>query len=170
MESLYLRSQLFKSNKFNNLGLASGDEVELTIGAIERTFSSDPAGLELNLCFWTSHPDLLMDLNASNDSYCADFLVNSKDVSLQNGFKLYPNPARDMLNLQWKGQFPLKDATCRLMNTEGKVMKQMEIDFQQGIVSISLVDRPSVVYFMQFLSDGDAILLNARFCPFDICY
>lgn len=153
VESLYLRSQQFKSNMFNNLGLAPGDEVELTIDAIERTFASDPAGLELNLCFWTSHPDLLMDLDASNDSYCADFLVNNKDVLVQNSFKLFPNPAHDMLNLLWQGQFASNDATCRIINAEGKVIKQMGIENQQGFVSISVEDWQPGVYFIQIFAD-----------------
>jgi len=153
VESLYLRSQLFKSNKFNNLGLASGTEVELTIDAIERTFSSDPAGLELNLCIWTSHPDLLMDLDSGNDSYCADFLVNNEDVLTQNSFKLYPNPAHEMLNMQWSGQAAPEDATCRILNGEGKVIKQMEIEHQQGFVSISVEGWQPGVYFIQILTD-----------------
>lgn len=153
VESLYLRSQLFKSNKFNNLGLASGTEVELTIDAIERTFSSDPAGLELNLCIWTSHPDLLMDLDSGNDSYCADFLVNNEDVLTQNSFKLYPNPAHEMLNMQWSGQTAPEDATCRILNGEGKVIKQMEIEHQQGFVSISVEGWQPGVYFIQILTD-----------------
>ena len=153
VESLCLRSQLFKSNKFNNLGLASGTEVELTIDAIERTFSSDPAGLELNLCIWTSHPDLLMDLDSGNDSYCADFLVNNEDVLTQNSFKLYPNPAHEMLNMQWSGQTAPEDATCRILNGEGKVIKQMEIEHQQGFVSISVEGWQPGVYFIQILTD-----------------
>jgi hypothetical protein len=162
VESLYLRSQQFKSDKFNNLGLAPAGEVELTIDDIERTYTFDPAGLELNLCFWTSHPDLLMDLDAENDSYCADFLVNNQDVLTQNSFMLYPNPSRGMLNMQWKGQAASKHATCRIINAEGKVMRQMEIDHRQEIVSISVEDWPSGVYFVQFFADG-SVFYAGRF-------
>lgn len=153
VESLYLRSQYFKSDKYDMLGLAPGDEAEMTIDAIERTFSSDPAGLELNLCIWTSHPDLLMDLDASNDSYCVDFLVYNKDVLAQNNFKLYPNPALEMVNMQWNGQTSTDDATCRIINAEGKVIKKMGIKPQQGFVSISLEGWQPGVYFIQIFAD-----------------
>jgi hypothetical protein len=91
VESLYLRSYVFKSNQYDNLGLGPGEEMELTIPAIERTFPFDPAGLELDFCFWTSHPDLRMDLDAGNDSYCMDLIVANEEVRPQNSFKIYPN-------------------------------------------------------------------------------
>jgi len=160
VESLYLRTQLPK--KFDNLGLGPGEEVELTVESIERAFSSDPAGLEISLCIWTSHPDLLMDLDAVNDSYCTDFLVNSEDVLSHNDFKLYPNPAHKMLNLRWQGQIALNDATCRIINAEGKVVKQIEIGHQQGIISIPVEDWPSGVYFVQFFTDN-AAFYSGRF-------
>lgn len=162
VENLYLRTKQSNRMKFENLNLLPGEEVDLIWDEIKFSFSTNPAGLTLDLCLWTSHPDLLMDLDASNDSYCTDFLVNSKDILAHNSFKLYPNPAHGMLNMQWNGQIASNDAICRIINIEGKLIKQMGIDLRQGIASIPVENWPSGVYFVQ-LFDGGGESYSERF-------
>lgn len=99
--SVTLGTKPNKLNKFDGFLLQPGDEIELVWDEVVRYYSTDPAGTLAGLCFWTAFPDDLMDLDASNDYTCAEFLVNDKETFAESGITIFPNPiSQGQLHLQ----------------------------------------------------------------------
>lgn len=162
VDRFYLRN-LNTNPVFHEMTILPGEEVTVPWPGL-RKLSTDgyPSGTTVEVCVWASQPNLTFDADASNDLFCTDFLVNNEDVLEQYNLRLFPNPAHKMLNLQWEGQNTLNDATFIIINAEGKVMKLMRVDLQQGMVSIPVEYWPSGVYFVHMF-DGGGLLHYERF-------
>lgn len=162
VDRFYLRN-IPTGPALNELTILPGEEVAVPWPGLRKLETGGyPSGTTVEVCAWTSQPNLTFDADASNDLFCTDFLVNNEDVLEQYDFRLFPNPAHKMLNLQWEGQNTLNDATCIIINAEGKMMKQMRVDLQQGMVSIPVENWPSGVYFVHMF-DGGGLLRYERF-------
>ena len=70
---------------------------------------------------------------------------------------IYPNPVRDYLNFQLKGQ-NLKWASYRIINAEGEVMEFIESASPESTISVPVQNWPGGVYFLQYLEEGDVRL------------
>lgn len=158
VNGLFIRSKgLYNSfsKKIEDVILPPNETLTLTLDSLWLQTNVQPGSIQ-EVCIWTSHPDYRLDENSANDGFCTDYLVGNEEISSQNRFMLYPNPTSDWLNIYWQGQIPLNNSSCRIFNTEGRIMKQIEIDLQQGIVSISVKGWPSGVYFIQIFNDDGA--------------
>ncbi|GJM34162.1 MAG: hypothetical protein DHS20C18_31630 [Saprospiraceae bacterium] len=109
--------------------------------------------------FATTDADL--DLDAVCFGWCVTCnIVAVDDVALSNQVDIFPNPAKDMLNVQFDfterpGQFNI-----RMMNTLGIMVYQNNLgQAQNGKLEIDLTAYPSGTYFLQ-LTDGDAHLTH----------
>ncbi|MBK8562444.1 MAG: hypothetical protein IPN76_03620 [Saprospiraceae bacterium] len=63
------------SKSFENLNLQPNASMQLTWGDQEVWFSSNPTGEQLELCMWTSLPNLHLETNNDNDVSCTEVLV-----------------------------------------------------------------------------------------------
>lgn len=160
VESLYLRNNNSQSKKFNNLGLGPGEVVELLVDSLVKTYTTYPTSVLLNLCYWTSHPNLLMDADAGNDSFCSEIISSDQHIYLQNDWKLFPNPTHDLVKIQCKDYGPLSPTLCRITDSAGKVKDQKTIDFQQNEVSFAVGGWPPAIYFVQLFHQGGASFLG----------
>ena len=156
VNGFFIRSQnpfLGFSQHLEDVALEASGSLTLALDDFWVRSQVEPGGLE-SVCLWTSHPDKRLDEDSANDGYCTDFLVGTEDGFPQNSFKLYPNPTHGMLNLQWNDKITSNDATCRIINAEGKVIKQMGIDLRQGMVTIPVENWLSGLYFIQIFGDS----------------
>jgi hypothetical protein len=154
VDSLYLRSMQFNSQKYSNVSLLPDEQVELVMEELRLFFPNDPTGQTIDLCIWTSHPDSRLDYDASNDTHCADFLVNEDEVAAQVGMAVYPNPTAYLLNVQINVLTPLSNTTMRIVDADGRTMTN-PIPFDAiHTFSIPVSDWAPGVYFLQIMEAG----------------
>jgi hypothetical protein len=71
---------------------------------------------------------------------------------------IYPNPTADFLNFHVKGHPPAGNASARIVNEAGQVMKQVQKISPDETVILPVANWPSGVYFLQYLSEGQTII------------
>lgn len=75
---------------------------------------------------------------------------------------IYPNPVGDLLNFQLQGVPFTKDTVFRIVNMDGKVVKEINGINVQATVTVPVAGWPSGAYFLQCL-DGGAVLCSEKF-------
>jgi hypothetical protein len=157
VDSLYLRApgnQFFNTYAFyNNLSLQPGEEKELIWPSLFTTFPTDTTLETIDLCIWTSHPDIRLDEEADNDRFCAGFLVDAEEVSIDEpGIRLFPNPASGVLNVLWPAEGRV--AGFRVFDAAGRRMGEWKpAPGETGFV-LSVSGWPAGVYFLQYWNEG----------------
>ena len=66
-------------------------------------------------------------------------------VNLENAVNVYPNPVKDVLNIDAKGEY-----NYQLISTDGKVVK----DGNQSVNTINVQNLPTGMYIMKITQDG----------------
>lgn len=93
-------------------------------------------------------------------------LVNAAEEVLpeQEGMevRVYPNPASDYLNIQYRTQQPLRRATFRIFDAMGRVVKEFLSDYPKDTVILPVWDWPQGVYFLEASAEGK-VLATSRF-------
>jgi hypothetical protein len=73
---------------------------EFSTGVIKMSDYSDP-GVNTRLCFTAYAPNSLMEFNVSNNTLCKTFDLSDVSVtSVSSAFKVYPNPADQLLTIE----------------------------------------------------------------------
>lgn len=138
------------TKRFENLSLTPDGEKELVWDSIEVAFMDDPAGL-LELCVWTSMPDLKLDKNNANDLYCSGFVVGVLEVQTPFSFQIFPNPSTTETTLTYRLP-PGKKGEVLIINALGSQLAEYPVTQSEG--SLALPDYPSGLYFVSLLSEG----------------
>ncbi len=141
---------------FDSLNLLPGTEQTLIMPQIKKIYFGDnPSGQVIDYCVYTSHPDFRLDADASNDSYCTDFLVNGKEtIEPQNAIYIYPNPTSDYLNFQLRTARPVQEATFRIMDAQGRVLREFKSSHLQDTFIVPLDGWAAGVYFLEASENG----------------
>ncbi|HMQ46620.1 MAG TPA: T9SS type A sorting domain-containing protein [Saprospiraceae bacterium] len=93
--------------------------------------------------------------------YCFDYCVTCLEVSvdettLKTGINVFPNPAKDVLNVQFDLAAAADNLSLRMINTLGQVVKVERLgNYQIGTVEIDLSNLPAGTYMLQ-VADGKA--------------
>lgn len=91
----------------------------------------------------------LFDLSVTRAPYTG---INETEIS--NGIKLYPNPAKDITNIDLR-DFTRNVSQIKILNLQGQLVKMIDDPKNQEIIQIDLKDISDGIYFVQFLaSDG----------------
>jgi hypothetical protein len=114
---------------FNNLNLAPGDSMWLSLGAIHQS-TAPFSGTEIarTICIHTNHPNGVIDLNVSNDEFCKEFLfgyVGVEEAKQENTILIYPNPAFSILNFDTKGSSE-QITTIELFDLHGRMVAETQ--------------------------------------------
>ncbi|MEX1189401.1 MAG: T9SS type A sorting domain-containing protein [Bacteroidia bacterium] len=92
------------TTQINDLNLAPGDSLEISLGLIQETNVFLPGDtLTKNICVYTSHPNYKTDLNITNDEYCERFVLGYaglESVISAEDVILFPQPAKDEIFIQ----------------------------------------------------------------------
>ncbi|MCR9250181.1 MAG: T9SS type A sorting domain-containing protein [bacterium] len=82
------------------------------------------------------------------------FDITSALESYDQHFSLHPNPTRDVVHIKYEGHLNEK-VNIQLMTLEGKILDTSEVVLGDDMdYSISLIDRPSGMYFILITGDG----------------
>ncbi|MCB9299741.1 MAG: T9SS type A sorting domain-containing protein [Lewinellaceae bacterium] len=145
--------------------LAPGTEVQYqfingnAIGQEEKNVTAD-CGIE-NGAGSFNRILVLGDEAVSTPFYCFDFcvtcgLVATDEQALQAGVKVFPNPAKGLLNVDIELQEEAKYLHIRLVNTLGQVVYSRDFGrLKQENIEIDVANLPSGAYLIQ-VSDGKA--------------
>ncbi len=155
VSSLKLQAAYNNPHYFENLNLEAGQELTLNVPEI-RLFhnGTQPTGQVLDLCIWTSHPDQRVDSDNSNDLFCTDFLVGSKEIVLTNRMMLFPSPASHILNIQLMGQTHLTEGSIRISDLTGRQILNADL-IKADKITVPVNDWPTGIYFLEYLEDGE---------------
>lgn len=149
VNSIVLRAYINSPKYLTNFSLQPGEEKEFIWDEIRfPAYLEDPAGKIYDLCFWTSHPENLMDTNADNDYLCSEFLVNDGEVLLNEKISIFPNPVDgDFISVETDGnQFETSAKSIILFDSTGR--KILEEAFSN---TIDLSQINSGLYFLVLL-------------------
>lgn len=161
VDSLVLRVYASPPAFISDWSLQPGGEKVFIYDEIKRIdYTGDPAGNIYSLCFWTSHPDNLMDLDADNDYLCSGFLVNSVDKWPVGSIKVFPNPTDGVVHIEVKDNRLLNQArNISIFDSMGR--KVLERPFSNvigfdslttGVYTLVVEDRfKNVVYRKKLL-------------------
>ncbi len=92
------------------------------------------------------------------EAYYETDLVGTKEYSLDETLQVYPNPARDKVNLKWR-TYSEAALTIELSNISGQIMFRKELGSQPGTCHLSLdvSGYGPGIYFLKFILDGEMV-------------
>jgi Secretion system C-terminal sorting domain len=67
---------------------------------------------------------------------------------------IYPNPASDYLNFYLRTSHPAREASFRIVNAEGRLMKTFQIDRPDATYIVPVWDWAAGVYILQYVEEG----------------
>lgn len=97
--------------------------------------------------------DTIIDSVALNDKSCVSVIVYDPSLSIaekeaQTSISVYPNPAKDVVNVTIANGLRMNDVTFRLMDVRGQVMKVVSSrKLSGGDLQINTSDLPAGMYF-----------------------
>jgi hypothetical protein len=154
VNQFYLRN-LATSPMFLGVSILPGEEVVVPWPSLRTLVAGDPAGMTLEVCAWASQPNLSFDADASNDDFCTDFLVNGKEtIKPQNAIYIYPNPTTDYLNFQLRTARPVQEATFRILDVQGRVLREFQSNHLQDTFIVPVEGWAAGVYFLEASEKG----------------
>ncbi|MDP3567349.1 kelch repeat-containing protein [Sediminibacterium sp.] len=91
-----------------------------------------------------------------NETWVIDIPVGIKENSLGNNFLIYPNPAKDILNLKSEIE-DVAAVMVQVYNTIGQLIKQEEIIFKDKTSSIKTEGLPNGVYLLKVFDTNKSV-------------
>lgn len=99
------------------------------------------------------------DLLGGLTFYKQDFKVNIKDVFAgSSNVSVYPNPASNVLNVNWEKGFNNGGVTVQLVSVTGQVIAQQQFDENSASGNLMLSDVASGVYYCIVQSEGNRVV------------
>ncbi len=84
--------------------------------------------------------------------------INNEDVRLARGIEVFPNPASDLLQVQWENNLQLNaPAEFRLIDSRGAIASRKSILYNRPIFSIDVSDLAAGVYVYDLNLFGQSI-------------
>lgn len=104
VNNFHLRTKYNSAKTITDFSIQPNESKAFVWDEVVLNFYHDPAGEMFNLCFWTSHPDDLMDINVENDFNCTEIIVNDSESFYNENISIYPNPiTTGQLNIEVSG-------------------------------------------------------------------
>jgi hypothetical protein len=80
----------------------------------------------------------------------------------ETGILLYPNPANDVLNLEWEN--PLESAhTIQILDINGRLLQQKEAATANSYLQLNTTNIPVGLYILRISDNAGNILANKKF-------
>lgn len=144
----YIISDSTTLPSFGNMYYNEGEEIDLP---------------DWEVCAFAPNHRFDQDLSNNCDSEVS-FVVSSKELMEANRFEVYPNPARETVNVSAVFDHPTENMHIEIFNLLGQqyFYKSLSINTTTLDEQISVADFPTGVYFLR-LSDGEGGELVRRF-------
>lgn len=109
---------------------------------------------DYKLCVWTNNPNGTTDQNSANDSTCDSLTIHyyySTDQLLsQNDFMIYPNPAKDVVNIQLQNSNIEGKYELKLFSITGEEKLSQNIQLASGFdQKIDLENLNSGIFILE---------------------
>lgn len=155
VETLYLHAYRNNPKQFTNLSLQPGEDVELEWAEYRIYFNTYPTpGQVADNCIWPSHPDYRLDTDFTNDTYCAEFVVGSREAVPTGSFSIYPNPTAGESTLLYR--LPVgQDGEVRIYDSVGRTVGAYPVAGSDG--ALQLPSLPSGVYGVYLTAEGRVV-------------
>jgi serine protease len=140
------------TNRTNAGGTGNGNDVIHFVSS--GPFNVNPSDT-IEVAFAYIAGDSLADLQ--NSAAAAQIKYDNNPIIVKNNtlnkplFKLFPNPANTKLLLSFNN-FDQNNCTIKIMNVEGKLMKEFMTNGSSNPIEISIQDMDSGIYFVQAIS------------------
>lgn len=156
-----LRYTIVKAPEFGTLqrqgvDLNVGDDfTQATINAFNLTYVHDGSGnSEDSFQFAVRDGEGgffgVEEFNIEVDANC---IVNTSDIAIANGVNLFPNPTRDILNVQFD-QLPSGNLVLDVLDVQGRVLNQYAFNQVDQTVQIPMHTLTAGIYFVRFSTES----------------
>ncbi len=83
--------------------------------------------------------------------FTIDYPLKYEDLNVSSNIEMYPNPAKDKVNLKGKG---IENGTVNLYNSIGQEVKTEKTTINQHELELNISDLPSGIYMININSEG----------------
>ncbi|RLD70879.1 MAG: hypothetical protein DRI87_07710 [Bacteroidetes bacterium] len=106
----------------------------------------------------------LMKMDSTGCLYagCDTTVVVEETAVSQKYFKLYPNPAKEYITIEYKLDYNVKNAVVEILTLKGNHIETFRLPGVQGVKIIDLRNRKSGIYFIRLSANGKT-LQNEKF-------
>ncbi|KAA3650754.1 MAG: T9SS C-terminal target domain-containing protein [Bacteroidetes bacterium] len=135
-----------------------------------KTNPQDTAAGDIPLAVYFVHNDNIgeayyrydfVDINDRNKSasitinFSLSYLSGLSDQEIsQYGFSIYPNPAHDLANINFKSALNFREQYIEVLDITGKVIEYAKIPFGTLNYELNTKDISSGVYFVRLIAEG----------------
>lgn len=141
--------QQFKKKSFADLLIAPTEKVILNWDNMSVLYTYNPAGIEFELCIWTSHPNNHLDNNNTNDIFCENTLVNDHELFNENNMSISPNPANIEINIYLANNSFSNNKSIKIINILGEVVFSKG-NFWENELKIDCTQFVDGIYFLEY--------------------
>ena len=153
--SIWLCNDIYYTEEFDSLNIAPGDSLWIDVGwSGNHTYAYAtpiPDTLTSNICFFTSYPNRITDMNVSNDRGCREHVIG---FSGMDEFKIqasiYPNPSNGSFQISLS---EFVDAQFIVNDLAGKTLFYQKANTNN--LTIDLADLAEGIYFLTILTSDN---------------
>jgi hypothetical protein len=141
----------YLSKLYKNLNLASGQDtlIEFTVQIMSRNYMLDGSA-----CFWTSLPNGKRDLVTENDEACSfEYVLNAANIDISETIQIFPNPAKDVLQIQFTEE-PKNKLQVQIYDLTGRLVQSETLQRGQMLYQIAVGGLNEGAYLLQ-INDGE---------------
>ncbi len=144
-------------------GALSANQKAILQGMVEANANTAPASAALALLlFDNSYYDYVEEVKTiepNNERRAAPSSNPINELALDNGFKIYPNPAHDYITLQYQND-NTKQVKYTIQDASGKVLIQQVLNTSNNEQLINISELSAGIY--SFILYGDANLIDVK--------
>lgn len=140
----------------DNLLVQPGQEfsVSLVISYVQTANSPAEIVFTEDICFFAIAPNQELDADMADNVSCATYtFTNTEKITIENDCRVFPNPARHILTMQWAKELSPDGVQLRLINAQGQQVLQ-QIANSADRVEIDVSGLPAGVYWLTSKSKG----------------
>ncbi|MFW5793688.1 MAG: T9SS type A sorting domain-containing protein [Bacteroidota bacterium] len=137
-------------NVFTDVGLLPGEEYTISAYKIHE---EKPPSEDNVICFEILAPNSKIELNVDNNIVCKTFeILNTEDISISELISVYPNPFKNILNIELKD---IDAEKIQIININGSVV--FESNAVQENIVINLSELKQGFYILTIFTDKGRI-------------
>jgi hypothetical protein len=96
--------------------------------------------------------NIIAEDGLTNQDWTITVNLSNKITELQKGIKIYPNPAKDFVNIELPN---FENSTCKFYNASGKLLNQIAIDNKKVIISTQNWNKG--IYWIKLITNDNII-------------